>query len=174
VRLAVERSVAFDREVLVRAGGTVEPGEPLQQSADRELQEELGWRASQLVFLGELHPFKYLTSRQFVFLARGLPQAGLLATSSPRSPRCSWRRPSSRTNATPNDLANGTLGRSLNPPSRSRSSASGRARDPSAVSLVAGVVPQVLPSFASVAGEVAPCLGEDEQEVRAVRNAPMA
>jgi hypothetical protein len=38
VLLAVERSVAFDREVLLLAGGTVEPGEPLQQTADRELQ----------------------------------------------------------------------------------------------------------------------------------------
>jgi 8-oxo-dGTP pyrophosphatase MutT (NUDIX family) len=72
VLLALERSVAFDREVLVLAGGTVEPGEPLQQTANRELQEELGWHADQLVFLGELHPFKYLTSRQFVFLAREL------------------------------------------------------------------------------------------------------
>ena len=41
VLLALERSVAFDREVLVLAGGTVEPGEPLQQTANRELQENL-------------------------------------------------------------------------------------------------------------------------------------
>lgn len=77
VLLALERSVAFDREVLVLAGGMVEPGEPLQQTADRELQEELGWHADQLEFLGELHPFKYLTSRQFVFLARQLTPSKL-------------------------------------------------------------------------------------------------
>jgi ADP-ribose diphosphatase len=77
VLLALERSVAFDREVLVLPGGMVESGEPLQQTADRELQEELGWHADQLVFLGELHPFKYLTSRQFVFLARQLTPSKL-------------------------------------------------------------------------------------------------
>lgn len=72
VLLAVERSPAFDREVLVLVGGSVEPGEPLEETANRELQEELGWRAGRLDYLGELHPFKYLTARQFVFLARDL------------------------------------------------------------------------------------------------------
>jgi 8-oxo-dGTP pyrophosphatase MutT (NUDIX family) len=72
VLMAVERSPAFDREVLVLVGGEVEEGEPLQETANRELQEELGWRAERMEFLGELHPFKYLTSRQFVFLARDL------------------------------------------------------------------------------------------------------
>jgi len=36
------------------------------------LQEELGWRARRIDYLGEIHLFKYLTSRQFVFLAREL------------------------------------------------------------------------------------------------------
>jgi len=72
VLMAVERSPAFDREVLVVVGGAVEPDEPLEETANRELQEELGWRAERLEFLGEIHPFKYLTSRQFVFLARDL------------------------------------------------------------------------------------------------------
>lgn len=72
VLMAVERSPAFDREVLVLVGGEVEEGEPLEETANRELQEELGWRAERIEFLGELHPFKYLTSRQFVFLARDL------------------------------------------------------------------------------------------------------
>jgi len=72
VLLAVERSPAFDGEVLVLVGGEVEEGEPLEETANRELQEELGWRAERIEFLGELHPFKYLTSRQFVFLARDL------------------------------------------------------------------------------------------------------
>jgi len=72
VVLAVERSPAFDREVLGLAGGEVEEGESLEVTANRELQEELGWRAQRLDFLGELHPFKYLSSRQFAFLARDL------------------------------------------------------------------------------------------------------
>jgi 8-oxo-dGTP pyrophosphatase MutT (NUDIX family) len=72
VLLAVERSAALNRDVLVLAGGMVEPDEPLELTADRELQEELGWHADELIYLGELHPFKYLASRQFVFLARGL------------------------------------------------------------------------------------------------------
>jgi 8-oxo-dGTP pyrophosphatase MutT (NUDIX family) len=72
VLLAVERSPAFDRDVLCLVSGSVEEGEPLEETANRELQEELGWRAAHIDFLGELHPFKYLASRQFVFLARGL------------------------------------------------------------------------------------------------------
>lgn len=72
VLLITERSPAFDEEVLGLVGGSVEPGEPLEETANRELQEELGWHAGRIDFLGELHPFKYLTSRQFVFLARDL------------------------------------------------------------------------------------------------------
>jgi hypothetical protein len=46
-------------------------------------------------------------------------------------------------------------------------------RNHAAASLVAGVVPHVLSCFATgLASEVAPCLGEDEREVCAVRNAP--
>jgi 8-oxo-dGTP pyrophosphatase MutT (NUDIX family) len=71
VLLAVEHSAALNRDAVVLAGGKVEPDEPLELTADRELQEELGWHADELTYLGELHPFKYLTSRQFVFLARG-------------------------------------------------------------------------------------------------------
>jgi ADP-ribose diphosphatase len=77
VLLGVERSPAFDQEVLCLVGGSVEPGEPLEETANRELQEELGWRAAQIDYLGELHPFKYLTSRQFVFLARQLSPSRL-------------------------------------------------------------------------------------------------
>ena len=72
VLLIQERSPAFDRKVLVVPGGEVEEGEALEEAANRELQEELGRRAERLDFLGEIHPFKYLTSRQFVFLARDL------------------------------------------------------------------------------------------------------
>ena len=77
VLMAVERSPAFDRDALVLVGGEVEEGEPLEETANRELQEELGWRAERIEFLGEFHPFKYLTSRQFVFLARDLAPSKL-------------------------------------------------------------------------------------------------
>lgn len=72
VLMAVERSPAFDRDVLTLASGAIGPGELPEDTANRELQEELGWQAIRMDFLGELHPFKYLTSRQFVFLARDL------------------------------------------------------------------------------------------------------
>jgi ADP-ribose diphosphatase len=77
VLLAHERSPAFDREILTLVSGQVEPEESLEEAANRELQEELGWRAQRLDYLSELHPFKYLTTRQFVFLARGLAPSKL-------------------------------------------------------------------------------------------------
>lgn len=77
VLMAVEHSPAFDREILVLVGGEVEEGEPLEETANRELQEELGWRAGRIEFLGEIHPFKYLLSRQFAFLARDLTPSKL-------------------------------------------------------------------------------------------------
>jgi len=70
--LAVEYASAFGREILTLVSGSIEAGESLEEAANRELQEELGYRAGRLDFLGELHPFKYLTTRQFVFLARDL------------------------------------------------------------------------------------------------------
>jgi ADP-ribose diphosphatase len=77
VLMAVERAPAFDRDVLVLVSGEVEEGEPLEETANRELQEELGWRAERIEFLGEIHPFKYLATRQFVFLARDLVRSRL-------------------------------------------------------------------------------------------------
>jgi ADP-ribose diphosphatase len=77
VLLAVERSPAFDAEVLGLVGGAVEEGESLEETANRELQEELGWRGARVDFLGELHPFKYLASRQFAFLVRELTASRL-------------------------------------------------------------------------------------------------
>jgi ADP-ribose diphosphatase len=70
--LAIERSPAFDRDVLGLFGGEVEEGETLEETANRELQEELGSRAERIDFLGEVYAFKYLSSRQFLFLARDL------------------------------------------------------------------------------------------------------
>ena len=75
--LAVEYASAFGREILTLVSGSIEAGESLEEAANRELQEELGYRAGRLDFLGELHPFKYLTTRQFVFLARDLAPSKL-------------------------------------------------------------------------------------------------
>lgn len=72
VLLIKEYSPAFGDELLTLVSGSIEPGESLEAAANRELQEELGYRADRLDFLGELHPFKYLTTRVFIFLAREL------------------------------------------------------------------------------------------------------
>lgn len=78
VLMVVERAPAFDGETLTLSGGEVEPGESLEKCANRELQEELGWRAGRLEFVAELRPFsKYMNSRQFVFLARDLEPSKL-------------------------------------------------------------------------------------------------
>lgn len=77
VLLAVERSSAFDHEILGLVGGEAEAGEALAETANRELQEELGWRAARIDYLGELHPFKYLDTRQYAFLARDLAPSRL-------------------------------------------------------------------------------------------------
>jgi len=72
VLMAVEYSPAFNKDVLVLVSGSTEHGEALEETANRELQEELGWRAERIDYLGEIHLSKYITSRQFVFLARDL------------------------------------------------------------------------------------------------------
>jgi ADP-ribose diphosphatase len=64
--------------VLILPGGTVEPGEPPAETAGRELQEEIGYRAGSLHFLGELRPYsKYLTVCSFVYLACDLTASWL-------------------------------------------------------------------------------------------------
>jgi ADP-ribose diphosphatase len=73
VTLIVEPSPAFDGEVLVLPGGTVDPGEALEATANRELREEVGMRAERVQPLGELRAWsKYLSVRSHVFLARDL------------------------------------------------------------------------------------------------------
>jgi ADP-ribose diphosphatase len=72
VLLIKEYLPASGSEILTVVSGSIEPGELLEEAANRELQEELGYRAGRLDFLGELHPFKYLTTRVFLFVAREL------------------------------------------------------------------------------------------------------
>ncbi|HRW10267.1 MAG TPA: NUDIX domain-containing protein [Caldilineaceae bacterium] len=78
VLLSIEPSAAFSEPTLILPGGQVEPNVPNAEMANRELQEEIGYRANQLDFLGELHPWsKYLAVRTFVYLARDLQESSL-------------------------------------------------------------------------------------------------
>lgn len=77
VLLGVERAPGLNRDILLAITGIVETGETLEETANRELQEELGWRAEHVDFVGELCVFKYLTARMFVFLARELVSSRL-------------------------------------------------------------------------------------------------
>jgi len=73
VLLALEPSAAFDEPTLVLPGGVIEVGEPPAEAANREMQEEIGYKAGRLDLLGELRPFsKYLTVRSYIYLARDL------------------------------------------------------------------------------------------------------
>src|SRR5215471_3670204 len=57
VLLTIEPSPAFSSPTLILPGGTVEPTESLEQTALRELQEEAGYTASDLQWLGEMRPW---------------------------------------------------------------------------------------------------------------------
>ncbi len=79
VYFITEPAPAFGENTLLLPGGTVEDSEELAVTANRELQEELGYRAGELTSLGELRPWsKYLAVRTHVFLARDLIVSRLL------------------------------------------------------------------------------------------------
>jgi ADP-ribose diphosphatase len=76
--LLSELSPAYDRPVYFLSGGTIDPGESPPESANRELQEEAGYKAARLDALGEIYPFmKYMHSCFHVFLARDLTPSKL-------------------------------------------------------------------------------------------------
>lgn len=71
--LTMEPSIAFGETTLILPGGTIEPDETHEQTALRELQEEIGYTANCLDFLGEVRPFsKYIALQSFIYLARDL------------------------------------------------------------------------------------------------------
>jgi ADP-ribose diphosphatase len=73
VLLITEHSIAYDQPVLYLPGGVVEPGEQPLEAVNRELQEEIGFKAGRLDLLGQVHPFiKYMKLRLSIYLARDL------------------------------------------------------------------------------------------------------
>ena len=73
VTLISEPSSAFGNRCLLLPGGMIDDGETCRMAANRELQEEIGYAADSLDYLGEIRPFsKYLTVKTFVFIAREL------------------------------------------------------------------------------------------------------
>ena len=81
VILTIEPSAAFQEPTVILPGGATRPGmtpAEIAEVADHELQEEVGFRAGRLDYLGELRPFsKYLTVRTFTYLARDLAPSTL-------------------------------------------------------------------------------------------------
>lgn len=63
----------FNEEVLEIPAGKMDPGEQRWDAANRELEEEIGHRATELTYLGEIRPsVAYLTEVIHMYMARGL------------------------------------------------------------------------------------------------------
>jgi 8-oxo-dGTP pyrophosphatase MutT (NUDIX family) len=76
VWLVLEWKYAIDRPSLEVVSGGIEPGETPIDTAHRELREELGKTASELIPLGHVDPFTtMLRCPNYLFLARGLNDA---------------------------------------------------------------------------------------------------
>lgn len=73
VYLAREFRYALGRESIEVVGGTINEGEASTTAARRELHEELGIKAHELIDLGRLDPVtSIMDAPTYVFLARGL------------------------------------------------------------------------------------------------------
>jgi ADP-ribose diphosphatase len=73
VLLITEPSPAYGQRILGLPSGMIEADEAPEAAANRELQEEIGFKAARLDWIGDLHPFfKYVHCRLSVFLARDL------------------------------------------------------------------------------------------------------
>ena len=64
--------------VLSVPAGIIEPGEDGAEAANRELQEEIGYRADRIDYVGELRMnAKYIAAKHYVYLARELSESKL-------------------------------------------------------------------------------------------------
>ncbi|MEO8607014.1 MAG: NUDIX domain-containing protein [Chloroflexota bacterium] len=73
VLLLSEFSVAYDRQILFLPAGAIDTGENPDESANRELQEEVGYKAGRLDYLSTIYPLmKYVRGKINVYLARDL------------------------------------------------------------------------------------------------------
>lgn len=73
ITFITEPSAAFETDMLLLPCGSLKPGEDSADTANRELQEEIGKKAERLDYMGEILPWsKYLSVRSFVYLARDL------------------------------------------------------------------------------------------------------
>ena len=78
ITFITEPSAAFETDMLLLPCGSLTLGEDHADTANRELQEEIGKRAERLDYLGEILPWsKYLSVRSFVYLARDLVDSKL-------------------------------------------------------------------------------------------------
>lgn len=63
----------FDETILEIPAGKMDPGEQVWDAANRELEEEIGQKAGEMIYMGQLRPsVAYLTEIIHLYLARGL------------------------------------------------------------------------------------------------------
>ncbi len=63
----------FNETVLEIPAGKLDPGEQIWDAANRELEEEIGQKAAELIYIGDVRPsVAYLTEVIHMFMARGL------------------------------------------------------------------------------------------------------
>lgn len=63
----------FNETILEIPAGKMDPGEQVWDAANRELEEETGMKAGELVYMGEIRPsVAYVTEVIHLYLARGL------------------------------------------------------------------------------------------------------
>ena len=81
--MIVEPSVITRVSVLGLPAGVIDPGETSRESANRELQEESGYKSEQLDYLGRLQPFSRHSNWQIdVYLGRKLVPSKLIGDES--------------------------------------------------------------------------------------------